>query len=75
MDHVHLQYHIVVHKVGKGTLVGDDASDLGCCKEDVFGLFGIAEGLDLIMTGEVALIVGTGYSIGVALTVQLSDNR
>ena len=67
MDDVHLQYHVVVHEVGKGALVGDDAAYLGSGKEDVFGLFGFEEGFDLLLTGEVELLVGSCYYIGVAL--------
>lgn len=53
VDDVHLKNHVIVHEVGQGTLVGDDAAYLGSSEEDVLGLLRCKELLYLILAGEV----------------------
>ena len=70
MDSVHLQRHVVVHEVGQGLLVGDDAAHLGRCQKDILRLFGGEEILHILLAAEVQLLVGTGDDIGIALALQ-----
>ena len=74
MDDVHLEDHVLVHEVGQSTLVGDDATDLGCCEEDIFGFLLGKELLDGLLTGEIELFVGTSDNIGIALSLKFADN-
>ena len=74
MYDIHFQNHIVVHEVGKSTLVGDDTTHLGSCQKDIFRLLCFEESLDLILTCEVKLLVGTCDDVAVALSLQFADN-
>ena len=72
VDDVHLEDHIVVHEIGQRTLVGHDAAYLGGSQEDVLGTLLGEKGLDLVLTAEIQLAVGTGDDVGIALTLQLA---
>ena len=70
VDSIHLQRHVVVHEVGQGLLVGDDAAHLGRCQKDILRLFGGKESLHILLAAEVQFLVGTGDDIGIALALQ-----
>ena len=72
MDDVHLEDHVVVHEIGKGALVSDNAAYLGGSQEHVLGALLGEEGLYGFLAGEVELLVGTGDDIGVALALELT---
>ncbi len=74
MDDVHLEDHVVVHEVGQGALVGDDAAYLGSSEEHVFGTLLSKERLHLVLTGEVQFRVGTGDDIVVSLSLEFAHN-
>ena len=74
VDDVHLEDHVVVHEVGQGVLVSDDAADFGCGEEDVFGLFGFEEGLHLVLTRQVEFLVRPCDDVGIALSLQFTDD-
>ena len=74
MDDIHLKHHIVVHKISQGTLVGNDATDLGSTKEHILRLFLSEKLLHLLLTTEVQLCMGTGDDIAVALAMEFTHN-
>ena len=74
VDDIHLKGHVVVHEIGKGVLVGHDASDLGGSKKDVFGFLLSKELLYGILTAEVKFGMGTSDDVVITLVLQFSDN-
>ena len=74
MNDVHLQNHVVIHEIGKGGLVSDNAAYLSSSEEHVLGLLLGEEGLNGLLAGEVKLLVGTGDDIGVALALELAND-
>ena len=72
---VHLQNHVVIHEIGKGGLVSDDAAYLGSSEEHVLGALLGEEGLNGILAGEVKFLVGAGDNIGIALALELANYR
>ena len=74
MDDVHLADHVVVHEVGQGVLVGDDATDFRRRQEDIFGLLLSEELLHGILSGEVEFFMGSGDDVIVALALKLAHN-
>ena len=75
MNHVHLQDHVVVHKVGQRALVGHNAAHLGGRQEHVLGVLLFKEGFYLILPREVQLLVRPSNDIGVTLALKFPDNR
>ena len=55
-------------------LIGNDTADLGGCQKDILGLFLCKKALDILLTAEVQLFMGTGDDIGVALTLQFAHD-
>ena len=74
VDGVHLQRHVVIHEVGQCFLIGHDAADLGSSKEHILRLFLCEELFHSILTGQVQFFVGAGDDIGIALTLQLTND-
>ena len=74
VDGVHLQRHVVIHEVGQCFLVCHDAADLGSSKEHILRLLLCEELFHSILTGQVQLLVGAGDDVGVALTLQLTND-
>ena len=66
VDDVHLEDHVVVHKIRESGLIGNDAADLGGSEEDVFGLLSGKELLYRFLATEVQLRMGAGDDMGVA---------
>ena len=66
--------HVVIHEVGQSLLICHDAADLGSCQEHILRLLLCEELFHSILTGQVQLLVSAGDDIGVALTLQLTDN-
>ena len=69
MDDVHLEDHVVVHEIGKGGLVSDDAAYLGSSEEHVLGLLLGEEGLNGILAGEVELRMRSQHQVVITLTL------
>ena len=74
MDDIHLEDDVLVHEVGGGGVVGDNASYLGGGEENVFRFLGGKESLDVGLTGEVELRVRTRYDVMVALAIEFADD-
>lgn len=74
MYDIHLQNHIVIHKVCKSALIRNYTAHLGCCKKDIFGLFRLEEGFYLLLTAKIKFLMGSCYYIGVALSLQFTNN-
>ena len=74
MDGVHLQRHVVIHEVSQSLLICHDAADLGSCQEHILRLLLREELFHSILTGQVQLLVSAGDDIGVALTLQLTND-
>ena len=74
MDDVHLQHHIVVHKVGQRTLVGHYATYLGCRQEDILRFLSLKEGLHLLLACKVQLPMRTRDNIIISLALQFAHN-
>jgi len=69
MDDVHFEDHVVVHEIGQGRLVGDDAAYFSRRKENIIWLLCLEEGFHLILTAEVEFFMGSSDDIGVALAL------
>ena len=74
VDDVHLEDHIVVHKVGQRILVRHDAADFGRRQEYIFRLLLLEEGLDIRLPAEVELLMRPGNDVRVSLPLQLPHN-
>ena len=74
MDDVHLHNHVVVHEVGKGTLVGHDAAHLGGGHEDIFGTLCGKETLYSLLSAQVELPVCTQHKVVVSAPLEFSHN-
>ena len=74
MDDIHFEDHVLVHEIRQSTLIGDNAPDLCCREEDVFGLLLREEGLHIHLTGEVEFLVGSSDDVMVSLPLQLAHN-
>ena len=76
VNHIHLQDHIVIHKVSQSTLIGNDAPYFGSGQKHILRLLGSKKGLDLILTGQVQFSMGTCNQIRIALALQFAyDGR
>ena len=69
MDDVHLEDHVVVHEIGQGRLVGNNAAYLGSSEEHVLGLLLGEEGLNGILAGEVELRMRSQHQVVITLTL------
>ena len=74
MDGVHLQRHIVIHKIGQRFLICHDAADFSSSKKHILRLLLCKERFHGILTGQIQLLVRTGDDIGVTLTLQFTDD-
>ncbi len=74
MDHVHLQHHIVIHKISERRLIGFYATDFSGCKKHIVRLFSRKKFIDGLLVDQVELRVRTCDDIVVSLTFQLTDN-
>ena len=75
MDDVHLKNHVVVHKVRKMTLVGNDTTYFGGSQEDVLGFLGRKERFYRLLTAEIKLFMRTSDDVRIALTLQFAHDR
>ena len=74
VDGIHLQRHVVIHEIGKCFLIGHDAADLGSSKEHILRLLLCEELFHSILTGQVQFLVGASDDIGIALTLQFTND-
>ena len=74
MYDIHLQHHVLVHEVGQGCLVGNDASHLGGSQKDILGLLLLEEAVYSLLVYQVQFCMGAGDDVVVALSLQLADN-
>ena len=70
VDDVHLEDHIVVHKVGQRILVRHDPADFGRRQEYVFRIFLFEESLDIHLPAKVELLMRPGNDVRVTLPLQ-----
>ncbi len=70
VDDVHLQDHIVVHKVGQGILVCHNPPYLGRRQEYIFRLLFLEESLDIRLPAKVEFLVRPGNDVRIALPLQ-----
>ena len=74
VDDVHLQRHIVIHKISQRFLICHDAADFSSSKEHILRLLLCKERFHSILTGQIQLLVRTRDDIGVTLTLQFTDD-
>ena len=67
MDHVHLQDHIVIHKICQGSLICHNTANLCSCQENILWLFLGKKSLHCVLAAEIQLCMCPGYDIGIAL--------
>ena len=63
MNDIHFKNHIIVHEIGKGSLVGNNASYFGCSKKNIFRFLLLKESLYLDLTSEVKFFMGTSDDV------------
>ena len=74
VNHVHLQNHVFIHKVGQCRLVSHYAAHFGSGEKHIFGLFLGEEALHVILASEVELAMRAGYNVVIALAMQFAHN-
>ena len=75
MDHIHFQYHVLIHEIGQSRLVGLNAPHLGRRQKDIFRLFHGKKPFDGLLPRQVQLPVGPKQQIVIPLPLQFTDNR
>ena len=74
VDHIHLENHILVHKVRQSRLVSHYAAHLRRRQENVFGPLFSKELLHLLLPCQIKLLMGPCDDIRISLPLQLAHN-
>ena len=74
LDHVTLDLHILISKLGRCGIVCIDAAHLGCCQDNHIRLFFFEEITYLLLVGQIQLSVCSSNNIGVALGFEVTHN-
>ena len=75
MNDVHLQHHILVHKICRSLGVRLNPADLCSSQKNVLRFFCCKKSIDIILSAKIKLRVGTRHNTRKALTFQLAANR
>ena len=74
MNDVHLENHVIVHKIGQRILVRHDTAHFGGRQEHVLGFLCGKEGFHLLLTAKIQLFVRTGNDVRISLTLQFAHD-